>query len=86
MLPCVTITTKALTFSLIILKLITNRGAFTVDEKEISLVLSACKSYWRLVLHKEAMKSGPTCLNDQAKTLLSWVTGKLIFSSHNSKG
>mmetsp|Transcript_22138 Transcript_22138/g.32568 ORF Transcript_22138/g.32568 Transcript_22138/m.32568 type:complete len:647 (+) Transcript_22138:610-2550(+) len=69
---------KAMFFADFILKSNTNRGGFTVEETEISLILSACESYGRLALHKEAMKSGPVCLNDQAKTLLSWITEKLI--------
>lgn len=44
----------------------------------IPFVLKACEAYGKLALHKEASTNGPLFLSAQAKTLLSWVTEKVV--------
>lgn len=54
-----------------------NKHLFATSE--IELILTACESYGRLALHKQAATAnGDMHLNDQAKTMMMWITNRII--------
>eukprot|EP00978_Attheya_sp_CCMP212_P016764 scaffold44171_cov64-Attheya_sp.AAC.1 len=59
---------------------INQRYQVSMDEADVSMVLSACESYGRLALHKGATTGGNGQLqfNPQARTLLAWITEKVL--------
>jgi len=59
---------------------INQRYQVSMDEADVSMVLSACESYGRLALHKGATTGGNGQLqfNPQARTLLVWITEKVL--------
>jgi len=49
-----------------------------VDDKKGELVLSACEVYGKLALHTAVKKNGPLNLSPQFRTLLLWITNRVI--------
>lgn len=48
------------------------------DSANIELIISACESFGRLAVHKEAYKDGPLNMPPQASSLLRWLTKRAI--------
>ena len=48
------------------------------DSANIELIISACESFGRLAVHKEASKDGPLNMPPQASSLLRWLTKRAI--------
>jgi len=48
------------------------------SDHHVKLVLSACETYTRFAIHKEATSDGPLKLNQQLVSLLIWLTDRAV--------
>lgn len=48
------------------------------SDHDVKLVLSACETYTRFAIHKEASSEGPLKLNQQLMSLLIWLTDRAV--------
>lgn len=49
-----------------------------LSDHDVKLVLSACETYTRFAIHKEASTEGPLKLNQQMMSLLVWLTDRAV--------